>query len=103
MDRKLLKNVILGYLLLGNGLLGMKIPEEETETISQEEQVKRALTDELFRAIALGDATSLKNCLEKGADSNQVAICIDLESGKIRHSTTPLICAVASSNTGIAQ
>jgi ankyrin repeat protein len=102
MDRKLFKNIIISTFFFGNSLLGTETRERETESASQEEQAQKTLNDELLQAIALGDATHLKDLLEKGANPNQIIFLFDKKSGEF-HSTTPLIHAITSGNTDIVE
>ncbi|MDR1334424.1 MAG: ankyrin repeat domain-containing protein [Holosporaceae bacterium] len=103
MDKKVLRNVMLGCFFLGNGLSGTEIPDEETKIIPQEERAEKTSTDKLFRAIALKDKTHLEDLLKKGANPNQVTFSIDKESGKICDSTTPLIFAAIFGNSEVIQ
>jgi ankyrin repeat protein len=98
MDRKVLRNVMLGCFCLGNGLLGTEILKEETELISLRKQAKKTYGNMLLRAIVLGNEPLVKQLLEQGGDLNQVAISIDEESGETRRGEPPLNYAVASGN-----
>jgi ankyrin repeat protein len=107
MDKKVLRNVMLGCFFGGNGLLGTEILKEEAEIILQEERTEKTSMDELFGAIPLWDKSLLEDLLrgegEGGINLNQVTFSIDKESGEICNSTTPLIFAATFGNSEAIQ
>ncbi|MDR2372349.1 MAG: ankyrin repeat domain-containing protein, partial [Puniceicoccales bacterium] len=100
MNRKLIKNVMLGCFCLGNGLLGMEVSDESDKkagAIPQEEQAKETLGNKLLRAAVFGDKALIERLLAEGGDLNQVTLFIDPESGEIiRKGEPPLNYAVSS-------